>query len=264
MKKQPNLAMSPFNRSFKVFCSKLSVNKFLLQIMLSLPQIEEKVSRLSLSKKHRELAVNIFCLLNNVKPGILWDFGNVDIKKLLSIKSLISDLIIVVLELDFFIASKCLLLKSLKKMSESPPYFINISRKLTEPEPVSADVGREQARTVRSLINQITEATDNVVTVNLEASWNLCSIFGILLGFPVVYYFDQQDGNCLDNVDLALYKLQVDNFSPISFSIPTSLETAASDQISSWETEAAERCEKEKESVLRVTRQIVNLAVVVL
>ena len=232
--------------------------------MLSLPQIEEKVSRLSLSKKLRELSVNIFCLLNNVKPGILWDFGNIDIKKLLGLKSLISDLIILVLDLDFFIASKCLLLKSLTKMSESPPCFINISRKMKWPEPVSADVAREQASIIRSLINQVTEATDNVVRVKLEACWNLCSIFGILLGFPAVYYCDQEEegGNCLANVDLALYKLQLDNCSPISFSIPASLETAASDQICSWEKEAAERCEAVGR--LRVTRQIVNLAVVVL
>ena len=137
--------------------------------MLSLPQIEEKVSKLSLSKKHRDLAVNIFCLLRNVKPGILWDFGNVDIKKLLGLKSLISDLIILELELDFFIGSKCFLLKSLNKMSESPPYFINISRKLKEPEPVSADVAGEQVSIMRSLIKQITEATETVVTVKLEA-----------------------------------------------------------------------------------------------
>ena len=232
--------------------------------MLSLPQIEEKVSRLSLTKKHRELAVNIFCLLNNVKPGILWDFGNIDIKKLLGLKSLISDLIILVLDLDFFIASKCLLLKSLTKMSESPPCFINISRKMKGPELVSADVAREQASIIRSLINQVTEATDNVVIVKLEACWNLCSIFGILLGFPAVYYCDQEEegGNCLANVDLALYKVQLDNCSPISFSIPASLETAASDQICSWEKEAAELCEAVAR--LRVTRQIVNLAVVVL
>ena len=230
--------------------------------MLSLPQIEEKVSKLSLSKKHRDLAVNIFCLLRNVKPGILWDFGNVDIKKLLGLKSLISDLIILDLELDYFIASKCFLLKSLNKISESPPYFVDISRKLKEPEPVSTDVAREKARIMRSIINQISEATEDVVTVKLEADWNLCSIFGILLGFPAVYYCDQEEGNCLDNVDLALYKLTVDNFSPVSFSIPASLETAASHQISSWQKEAAERCEAEP--VLRLTRQIVNLAVVVI
>ena len=85
---------------------------------------------------------------------------------------------------------------------------------------------------------------------------------------PAVYYCDQQEeegGNCLGNVDLALYKVQVDNCSPISFSIPASLETAASDQICCWEKEAAERGEKENElRLLRVTREIVNLAVVVL
>ena len=232
--------------------------------MLSLPQIQERVSRLGLSKKHKELSVNIFCLLNNVKPGILWDFGNVDIKKLLSLKSLISDLIILVLDLDFFVASKCSLLESLNKTSECPPYFINISRKLKEPEPVSADVGRKQASILRSLVNQIIEATEDVVTVKLEASWNLCTIFGILLGFPAVYYCDEVEGNCLDNVALALYKVQADNCSPVSFSIPASLETAASDHISAWEKQTAERCEKEREPVLRVTRQIVQLALVVL
>ena len=240
------------------------MNEFLLQIMLRLPEIEKEVSRLGLTKKHQEISVNVFCLLNKIKPGILWDFGNIDIKKLLGLKSIISDLIILVLDLDFFIASKSFLLKSLHNMSESPPYLINISPKLKEPEPVSAVVAKEQISIIRSLINQVTEATENVVILKMEAYWNLCSIFGILLGFPVVYHCDQEaQGNCLDNVDLTLYKVQVDHYSPISFSIPASLETAASDRISSWEKEAVKRCEKEKES-MRITRQNVNLTVVAL
>ena len=229
--------------------------------MLSLAEVEENVSRLRLSKKYKELSVNIFFLLRNLKPGVLWDFGKVDIQKLLGLKCIISDLLIIVLGVDIFITSKTVILQSLTKISDEPPYFINIGRTLKQPEPASSDVVRNQTSFVSYVLILISEATEHVVTVELRSEWNLCSVFGILLGFPVVYYSDQEEGNCLAGQDLVLYKVRTDLCSPTSFSVPADLEPQATVQISGWEGELGARAGAGGE--VRITREIVNLSVAV-
>ena len=229
--------------------------------MLSLAEVEENVSRLRLSKKYKELSVNVFFLLRNLKPGLLWDFGKVDIQKLIGLKCLISDLLILVLGVDIFITSKTAIVESLTKMSDEPPYFINISQTLNQPKPASSDVVRDQTSFISFVLSLISEATEHVVTVEMKSEWNLCSVFGILLGFPVVYYSEQEDGNCLAGVDLALYKVRTALCSPTSFSVPADLESKAAVQISGWEKELEGRAGAE--GGVRITREIVNLSVAV-
>ena len=229
--------------------------------MLSLPQIEEILSRSRISKKSKELSVNIFFLINNLKPGVLWDFGKVDLPKLRGLECVVSDLVILVLDVDIFITSKPTILQSLSLTVADPPYFVNISRKLTEPVTASPDVIREQFDFISHVTRLISEAPSNVVTVELEDGWNLCSVFGLLLGFPVVYYSDTEEGNCLANIDLTVYRVETDNCSPISFSVPSRLESEASPHISRWERQLGRRCGCGVEARLR--RETVNLPAVV-
>ena len=231
--------------------------------MMSLPEIEAILLKLRLTKKNRELAVNIYYVLSNLKPGVLWDFGNVDIPKLLLLRCLISDLVIVVVDVDFFISSRRVILESLSNLLAEPPLFVDISRQLADPLPASPQVQEEQTTFLSHAINLITEATDSVVTLQMEAGWNLCSVFGMLLGFPVVYYTDTEEGNCLANVDLTLYRVMTDQCSSslTSFSLPSRLEVEASDKISRWERGVCRVCDGGPGP--RITRETVNLAVVV-
>lgn len=50
-----------------------------------------------------------------------------------------------------------------------------------------------------------------VVDEELYGSWNLCTLFGILLGYPASYWFDQTQGfeNCLSMTPLVVNKVQV-------------------------------------------------------
>merc|ERR1712098_401425 len=76
-----------------------------------------------------------------------------------------------------------------------------------------------------------------VQTIDANSSWNLCTLFGFLLGFPVVYYFDVEmdlNTNCLSNRDLIVYKVGVNNIYPISFSIPKILEPECKNAIDLW------------------------------
>jgi hypothetical protein len=65
--------------------------------------------------------------------------------------------------------------------------------------------------------------SDDVIDIKLESNWNGCSLFGILLGFPCVYYyevFESNDQNCLSYAQL----IQIQGFQydrvVASFTVP--------------------------------------------
>ena len=65
--------------------------------------------------------------------------------------------------------------------------------------------------------------SDDVIDIKLEPNWNGCSLFGILLGFPCVYYYDvdeSSDKYCLSYTQL----IQIQGFQydrvVASFTVP--------------------------------------------
>ena len=66
------------------------------------------------------------------------------------------------------------------------------------------------------------QSNNDVIDINLEPNWNGCSLFGILLGFPCVYYYDVEysDQNCLSYAQL----IQIQGFQydrvVASFTVP--------------------------------------------
>ena len=66
------------------------------------------------------------------------------------------------------------------------------------------------------------QSNNDVIDIKLEPNWNGCSLFGILLGFPCVYYYDVEysDKNCLSYAQL----IQIQGFQydrvVASFTVP--------------------------------------------
>lgn len=93
---------------------------------------------------------------------------------------------------------------------------------------------------------------DNVATTVLELNprWNLCSMFGVLLGFPVVYWFQggSDAANCLSMEELRVVsvrcsnvpclvqdsKVQVSEHEVYSFSFPVRWEVELSAHVKAW------------------------------
>ncbi|XP_063071084.1 UPF0739 protein C1orf74 homolog [Engraulis encrasicolus] len=88
----------------------------------------------------------------------------------------------------------------------------------------------------RSLIMEISE--------DIMQDWNLCTVFGVLLGYPATYWFDQDKSfeNCLNLVPLLVTKVSLTwlsgverhNFNLFSFSIPEMLFTHAETLFECW------------------------------
>ncbi|KAI5628397.1 UPF0739 protein C1orf74-like [Silurus asotus] len=105
-------------------------------------------------------------------------------------------------------------------------------------------------RMVKDMLDFITDKDNkhpsvSVVTEELYDQWNLCTLFGILLGYPASYWFDQVQSveNCLTMTPLVVNKVWV--YWPLcdpklhssclySFSVPEVLQAEVGTYIENW------------------------------
>ncbi|XP_058557823.1 UPF0739 protein C1orf74 homolog [Neofelis nebulosa] len=106
-----------------------------------------------------------------------------------------------------------------------------------------------------------------------SSDWNLCTVFGILLGYPVPYTFhlNQGDDNCLALTPLRVFTARISwllGQSPVllySFSVPESLFPALREIINTWEKDLRTRCRRQNDFAdLSISSEIVTLPAVAL
>lgn len=105
------------------------------------------------------------------------------------------------------------------------------------------------------------------------SDWNLCTVFGILLGYPVPYTFhlNQGDDNCLALIPLRVFTARISwllGQLPIllySFSVPESLFPALRDILNTWEKDLRSRCRTQNDFAdLTISSETVTLPAVAL
>ena len=108
------------------------------------------------------------------------------------------------------------------------------------------DLSREQPTCLRQsevnetkiLLNmsrQVVKCNDSILQNEVDEV-NLTTLFGLLLGYPVVYTFsDSDDVTSLNNIELNIYKVFLKNIEVISFSVPSVLVNNVSQHIDSWQ-----------------------------
>ena len=189
-------------------------------------EITEIVQKLRISKRWKELALNLSFIHRGLKPGLLWDLGSINIRRLLELRIILQDIFVVDIAGDFFVSSRECFNKHLQNLESNFPTVIDISPNLTEPMIATTEIVRKIRKDFRNLLSQIKDSDTDVIGINTEANINVTTMFGLLLGYPVVYYYDTgMEGNCLPNRDLTVYKVGSQNIWPISFSVPTNLVT---------------------------------------
>lgn len=105
--------------------------------------------------------------------------------------------------------------------------------------------------------------------------WNLCTVFGVLLGFPVTYWFDQAESfeNCLSMTPLMVVTASATwqaggtghRCCLYSFSVPAALQEETQSELENWRLCLLERFEQQ--NVLRdlsISRSTVTLPSVTL
>jgi len=238
----------------------------------TLQQLNEFVAKLRLTKRIEEFSMNLYFLKRGLKPSILWDFGKVNIVKLCSLKSLLgTDLLILEVDKnDYFICFKSSLLMTLKNCLLQPPLYIDASEALEKPEEARIEVTNILKEMVQCVLEQILKNhSDDFISVSVEQNWNLSSLFGILLGFPAVYYFDILGNNCLGNLNLSVWSVGAGQFTPVSFSTPVNMEGLMVDRVAGWwsdmvdDSEWGDDCQIGELDIF-TNKTVVNMPVVVL
>ncbi|NXR34906.1 CA074 protein, partial [Zosterops hypoxanthus] len=140
----------------------------------------------------------------------------------------------------------------------------------------------EQARAVRrhlsALLGHLRDAQaagPEPVTASeiVPGDWNLCTVAGVLLGYPAVYTFAQGAENCLALTPLRVFTARAscprikDGLSVqiCSFSVPESLCAQLSDVLDAWGQELREAFSAQSDFVdLCISSEVVSLPAVAL
>ena len=202
---------------------------------MSLCDIEDKVRIMRITRKWKALSLNLLFLIQDLKPGFLWDLGSLQIEDLISLKSIINDILIIDINTDYFITSRTKIQQHLTKMVENFPVLVDISGHLSDPIVASDEVEDDMKTMIKEVQIQVSNKETVTMELDIQDGWNISSLYGLLLGFPVVYFYDlKYQSNCLSNQDLSVFKVGLHKEWPISFSVPTNLLKASELNIQQW------------------------------
>ena len=107
-------------------------------------------------------------------------------------------------------------LELLLEWDSSHPEFVNITKgiqlsRLASEEECSI-VNRQLAVWYKDILQKLTEPSEVLAIVSssdVSDNVNRCTLFGCLLNYPVVYWFDPEIGYSLNMVDLVCYTVTV-------------------------------------------------------
>eukprot|EP00088_Acartia_fossae_P006052 TRINITY_DN12762_c0_g1_i6.p1 TRINITY_DN12762_c0_g1~~TRINITY_DN12762_c0_g1_i6.p1 ORF type:complete len:250 (+),score=24.81 TRINITY_DN12762_c0_g1_i6:590-1339(+) len=208
--------------------------------------------------KIQELGVNLWLVKHGLKPSILMDVCQVQSKGFLAlIKSISGDGMVLKIGQDYFMFSKKLLLAHLEAVLQDPPIYLDIS---TNQHVIASQqiIDAYQGIIQNVKFNILNESSD-FVDLEPESDWNMCTIFGILLGYPVVYYFKiDQECSSLNNEDLLVVSLNHQNKPTISFSVPHKLyvqNAQVRNQLKNWFSKLLAQCECQCSEISDISRK---------
>lgn len=194
------------------------------------------------------------------------------------------DLDIVVIFQDIFVIQKDSVLRHLSGiLNEDKICFVDVSQGLPEPKMLNE---REFKITIKNFCLEFTEflkqpikpfgERENIGNIRSSLIYNSdlnpCTIFGVILGYPVVYWCNEKSiTNCLSERELTVHsislqslKLMNKSLTVFSFSLPVSLTGFCEKYINSWKDRVCNISDKLVGLVAHVSCEQVRLPVVVL
>ncbi len=190
------------------------------------------------TSKRNQLLADISAVVLGLKPALLIDCGLitasefrsllVDILKSLGLhlREVLKGFHIVKIYDDILLIN--LLAGDVLWSVECIPHYINIDKGLLSPCMLTVDTSQHAfiERTISKVYDKLTsvvselqyQQTENnldskiisIVELDLLVrDFNLCTLFGRLLGYPLVYWFDINNGYTLDMIPLVRYSVKV-------------------------------------------------------
>lgn len=231
------------------------------------------------------LAGEVLAVARGLKPAVLYDCNSAGgsalqsyLEELQELGVLTSGLHVLEIGENNLVVSLEHACRHLEQVLVGTTALVDVSR--TRPRPSVCSL--EQLQGLKSLVTEIVTHLQGLrrqVSLGVSRSklcssdWNLCTVFGILLGYPVSYTFHpkHEDGNCLAMTPLRVFTVQISwlpGQPPVllySFSVPESLFPALKDSLSTWEKELRTRFRTQNDfGDLSVSSEIVTLPAVAL
>ncbi|XP_021017226.1 UPF0739 protein C1orf74 homolog [Mus caroli] len=231
------------------------------------------------------LAGEVLAVARGLKPAVLYDCNSAGVLALQSYLEELQGLGFLepglhILEIgeNNFIVSPEYACQHLEQTLLGTVAFVDISRSQPHPSVRSVD----QLPDLKSLIADVItrfrglekDVSQGVSYTRLHSSdWNLCTVFGILLGYPVSYTFDlnRGDDNCLTMTPLRVFTARIlwlpgqPSILLYSFSVPESLFPALKNFLSAWEKELRTRFQAQNAFAdLSISSEVVTLPAVAL
>ncbi|XP_060075722.1 UPF0739 protein C1orf74 homolog [Ylistrum balloti] len=198
-----------------------------------------------------ELFTNIRLVDLDVKPSYLLDYGVGDTAKLVSLLIEMKNMtyitnILTVLQLgiDIIIINQ-LVIKMMQNSTaalESKCTIVDVSKTLNSPQVMSESV--HVFDKLKVIFNDMPPDFQRIRQFTVDCkNANLTTVFGVLLGYPIVYWFENQDGlmaTCLDTEPLENFRV-IGNITDTgsehclySFSVPKFVIADLQDKVTEW------------------------------
>lgn len=214
-----------------------------------------------------EVASHVLAVNLGLKPAFLYDMNAANAEQmqqyliLLQAAQLISESVLVLaMDCNSLIINPAVTIKNLEKLLiRNSVAVINVSHSLQQPCIANVHTG-DLKTMIEALITflqpyiELPKADGPLYMEPMYEKWNLCSLFGILLGYPATYWFDQNKSfeNCLAMTPLMVTKVYVNwqagkahKCCLQSFSIPELLQAETQLAMDDWNLQLQERFQQQ-------------------
>ncbi|XP_077190992.1 UPF0739 protein C1orf74 homolog [Paroedura picta] len=228
------------------------------QLLIATAQHHLRAGKKGLSRSSSlQLAGEILAVAAGLKPAFLYDYNLAGcsqilsyVQKLQTISDLGCRLHILSIADHVLIINLDLMVQWLKTLlHDSKVFFIDVSAARTSPsfcDTPDIDSIKEHVSEILNHLKVLASDASWVLSSSavFSAEWNLCTLFGILLGYPATYSFPAPKSfdNCLSMTPLRVFTVQatfcrINNDLRVqlySFSVPENLYSVMKNGIDEW------------------------------
>ncbi|GAB6024107.1 hypothetical protein CHUAL_008818 [Chamberlinius hualienensis] len=200
-------------------------------------------------KRFTSIITNILAVDLQLKPCYLWDAFtavpsavNSFIEDLKFHKLIRTDIRVASINDDVLVLS----LTTCSSHLEQQKHVINVSSHLKVPELASQDVVERVNKHKLQLLVELTQTSTGYIKVNADPDWNISALFGAVINYPVIYWYEKDSDNCLSMIPLRVYtvnaKLCNRDQTLYSFSIPEIFSQQLDSAVKDWFQNTAKVC----------------------
>ncbi|XP_030044507.1 UPF0739 protein C1orf74 homolog [Microcaecilia unicolor] len=234
-----------------------------------------------------DLAAQVLAVDCGLKPAFLYDYSAAGAGQIYSYMEAVQTAGLTRCRLHLLVLAGNILILNVEQASVYLEAVLKQNMLIVDVSATRSCPGMCDPRVLDQIKQNVTDVLNHLKTVEENSSevtsisemcstdWNLCTVFGILLGFPASYWFSTDKGfeNCLSLTPLRVFSVEAScpeisgsrRFRLYSFSVPEAVCVSMKEHLDAW-SEALKQMVKDQTSFkdLSITTETVSLAAVAL